>query len=130
MNLYRGFSTKLFGFSNNQNTTNTTVSCTGVSLIKRDLFNHLFTRKTERVMQPSFGSTLTDLVFEQFDEFAIMSIQTEIERVISSDPRVKIVNLRVVPNIDQNLITVYVELFFVQLNTFDSLVFDIGTNSE
>ena len=42
-----------------------------VELAKRDLLNHFYTRRGERVGNPTFGSILPELVFEPLDNATI-----------------------------------------------------------
>lgn len=56
-------------------------------LAKRDLLNHFYTRKGERVMQPNFGSIVWDLLFEPLDDYSKTLVYEDVERIINSDPR-------------------------------------------
>ena len=51
-----GFSTK------NKSAINHTL--TGRELVVEDLMNHIMTRKGERVMMPTYGSIIHDMIFE------------------------------------------------------------------
>jgi len=62
-------------------------------LIKQDLLNHIFTRRGERVMNPSFGTSIHDLLFEPFDESIKDRIVSEIRDIINSDPRVQLIGI-------------------------------------
>jgi len=54
-------SQRLFrGFSSVEKITPTT-EITDIDLVKRDLLNHFFTMKGERVMRPEFGSSIWEL---------------------------------------------------------------------
>jgi phage baseplate assembly protein W len=44
-----------------------------VELVKLDLLNHIYTRRGSRVMMPTFGTVIPELVFEPLD-----AITTEI----------------------------------------------------
>jgi phage baseplate assembly protein W len=60
---------------------------TDIDLAKRDLMNHFYTRKGERVQNPEFGSILPDLVFEPLDSITESSAYEDVKRIIDSDPR-------------------------------------------
>ncbi len=60
-----------------------------IELIKRDLLNHFYTRRGERVMMPTFGCGIWDLLFEPFDDVTRDSIVYECQQVIESDSRVQ-----------------------------------------
>lgn len=98
-----------------------------IELIKRDLLNHFYTRKGERVMMPDYGCGIWNLLFEQFDEFIKDSIIEECTNVINSDSRVQLMNI-VVKSFDQGFM-VQMDLLYVPYNVVDSfsLQFDNRT---
>ena len=60
-----------------------------LELIKRDLLNHFYTRRGERVMMPTWGCGIWNLLFEPFDEVTRDAIVYECQQVIESDSRVQ-----------------------------------------
>jgi phage baseplate assembly protein W len=58
-----------------------------IELAKRDLMNHFYTRKGERVQNPEFGSILPDLVFEPLDNETERLALEDVTAIINSDPR-------------------------------------------
>lgn len=60
-----------------------------IELVKRDLLNHFYTRRGERVMMPTFGCGIWDLLFEPFDDVTRDAITYECQQVIESDSRVQ-----------------------------------------
>lgn len=76
---YIGYSTL------NKKTINTVL--TDKDLALRDLMNHFYTRRGERVMNPEFGSILHDLVFDPLDLRTEALAKDDVERIINSDPR-------------------------------------------
>tara|TARA_B100000900_G_scaffold349283_1_gene315384 strand:- start:24 stop:389 length:366 start_codon:yes stop_codon:yes gene_type:complete len=60
---------------------------TDVDLAKRDLLNHFYTRKGERVQNPNFGSILHDLVFDPLDTATEEIALDDVNKIINSDPR-------------------------------------------
>jgi|TARA_B110000503_G_scaffold77355_1_gene119210 phage baseplate assembly protein W len=60
---------------------------TDKDLALRDLLNHFYTRKGERVMNPEFGSILHDLVFDPLDSRTEYLAAEDVKRIINSDPR-------------------------------------------
>lgn len=95
-----------------------------MDLIKRDLLNHFYTKRGERVMMPDYGCALWDLLFEPFDEAVKDSIIEECTTVINSDSRVRLENI-VVSELDQGFI-VQMDLLYVPYDVVDtfSLEFD------
>ena len=65
--LYKGFS-----FKNWQDSKEFVL--TDVELVKRDLLNHLYTRRGSRVGHRGFGTTIQDLLFEPFDDNTVTLI--------------------------------------------------------
>jgi phage baseplate assembly protein W len=127
MALYKGFSTKQYGKCDGFGT-NVSFALQDVELVKQDLLNHIFTSKGERVMQPTFGTIIPDILFEPMDTAIISLIEDEIAHVVRSDPRVQLLNLSVVPTEDLYTITVNLLLQYVELNIVDgfnlSIVFE------
>lgn len=66
-----------------------------IELVKRDLLNALLTPQGERVMRPSFGTRIFDLLMDPFDDITRDAIVEDVERVISGDPRVTVVDVEV-----------------------------------
>jgi phage baseplate assembly protein W len=77
---YKGFSTI--------DETSTNVKLYDHELIKQDLLNQFNTRKGERVMNPSFGSIIWDLIYEPLTPEVKQLISMDIDRILASDPRV------------------------------------------
>lgn len=57
-------------------------------LIKQDLVNHFNTRQGERLMNPSFGTVIWDLLFEPLTEEIKYLITENVNKIINYDPRV------------------------------------------
>jgi phage baseplate assembly protein W len=57
-------------------------------LVKQDLLNHFNTRQGERLMQPTFGTIIWDLLFEPLtDELKGLIVQN-VNKIINYDPRI------------------------------------------
>lgn len=56
-------------------------------IIKQDIINQFNTRKGERVMNPTFGTIIWDLIFEPFTDDVKQALSDDISRVCNSDPR-------------------------------------------
>lgn len=57
-------------------------------LIKQDIINQFQIRKGERVMNPDFGTIIWDLLFDPFTDSVKSMIGADINRILTSDPRV------------------------------------------
>lgn len=57
-------------------------------LIRQDIINHFNTRKGERVMNPSFGTIIWDVIFDPFTEDVKQAISNDVSTICNYDPRV------------------------------------------
>lgn len=77
---YRGFSTaddktlstKLYDFD----------------LIKQDIMNMFQTKKKERVMNPTFGTIIWEMLYEPFTDSVKQKISDDVTKILNYDPRV------------------------------------------
>lgn len=76
---YKGFSTV------NQSTQSYMLY--DLELIKQDLLNHFHVRKGERLMNPTFGTVIWDLLFEPMTEQLKEIIVTNVNEIVNYDPR-------------------------------------------
>lgn len=76
------------GFSTVNATTINSTKLYDFDLIKQDLMNQFNTRKGERVMNPTFGTIIWDVLFDQFTENVKLMVTDDITRICRSDPRV------------------------------------------
>jgi phage baseplate assembly protein W len=117
MALYKGFS-----FKNWKNDKSFTL--TDVDIVKRDILNHIFTRKGERVGQRGFGTILQDLIFEPFDQDTITLASDQIRSVIDFDPRVELLSdddYVVYPDFDKSFLFISARLYYIELDLTDIL---------
>ena len=118
--IYRGFSTadwrtrKNFGISD-------------IELVKRDLLNHIYTLKGERVMMPDFGTRIPILTFEPNDTYTKSVIEEDLRAVFAYDPRVKLLSLNVMSLPDNNAILAMADLLYVEFNVTDVLNIEVAT---
>ena len=108
---YKGFSTV------NTNTEN--YNLYDFELIKQDLFNHFYTRQGERLMQPTFGTIIWDLLFEPLTPEVKNLVLENINQIVNYDPRVKAENV-IVTAYDQG-IQVQCTLIFLPYNISQTL---------
>ena len=97
-------------------------------LVKRDLLNHLYTKKGERVMEPEFGTIIWDLVMEQKTELVEEQIKEDIQRIIDLDPRVSLIETKLLTS--DHSIREEVVLRYEVLNTEDILYLDYISNDD
>lgn len=120
MTIYKGFSTI-------EKTKN--FRLTDFELVKRDLINHFNIRKGEKLMNPSFGTVIWDMIFEPLDEDSKTVIIQDIQRIIANDPRVVAENVLVTTY--ERGIQIEIQLVYVSKDQRDvlSLQFDNQSNT-
>lgn len=77
---YKGFSTT--------NPDNRGSKLYDFELIKQDILNHFNTRKGQRVMNPTFGTIIWDLLMEPLTPNIRNLLTKDIETICTADPRV------------------------------------------
>lgn len=116
--LYRGYSSFEFEATGS-------FKLNDVELIKSDLLNHIFTRRGERVKMPLFGTIIPDLVFEPLDNETTDQIESELRGVIEYDPRVELLELSVIPDVDGNAVTAAIRIRCVELDAVELMNLNI-----
>lgn len=122
--LYRGFST-----ASHLDNGAKTFSTADVETIKRDLLNHIYTIPGERVMMPTFGTRIPLLAFEPLDEETVKIIDEDLRRVIDYDPRVRLIDLAILPLPDNNAIVTLVDVLYVELGFSETLRLEFAVGS-
>jgi len=115
MALYKGISFKNWQI-------NKSFKLTDVELVKRDLMNHIFTRRGERVGQRGFGTIIQDLLFEPLDDNTVVLVSDQVRAVINYDPRVTLLtenDFVVRVDFDNSRIVVAARLYYVELGLYD-----------
>jgi phage baseplate assembly protein W len=108
-----GFIGPLFNIVDNTSTIYGSVYDSGsaAELIRQSIMRILSENQLERVMLPQFGSKLKSFLFDPNDEVLVRDIIKEINRCLDKwDPRVKVVNVSVEQDKDNN--TVYVTVHY------------------
>jgi phage baseplate assembly protein W len=75
------------GFSSVDDTTSAT-KLFDFDLVKQDIINSFRTRRGERVMNPTFGSAIWDLIMEPATPITRQQFMDDIQVICTSDPRV------------------------------------------
>ena len=71
--------------------------------IARAVRNIVSTSPGEKFFDPDFGSSVSEILFENVDDITAVSIQDEIRNCLNNyEPRVDLVNVDVNPNFDEN----------------------------
>ena len=83
--------------------TNDVVVSKDASAIKQAIVNLLMTNKGERLMNPDYGSDIRRYLFEPLDYGTANQITGNIKSTIDTfEPRISVLNLRALPNMDDN----------------------------
>jgi phage baseplate assembly protein W len=95
-----------------------------LDLIKRDLVNNFYTRRGERVMNPTFGCIIWDMLFEPMTSDNIQLIITDCASIVAADGRVVLNDINLI-EYDAG-IQLQMALYYQPLNIVDqfSLNFD------
>jgi phage baseplate assembly protein W len=116
--MYKGFST--IGQS-------TKFRLTNFDLVKRDILNHFYIRKGEKLMNPSFGTIIWNVLYEPFTEDLKSVITADIKAIANYDPRVSFDNI-VVTEYDQGL-QILLELRYLPTNQSNLMNLQFDSNS-
>lgn len=118
-NIYKGFSTigqtKKFRL-------------TDFDLVKRDILNHFYIRKGEKLMNPGFGTIIWNVLHEPFTDDLKSVITADIKDIARYDPRVSFDNI-VVTEFDRG-IQILLELRYLQTNQTSLMNLQFDNNSK
>jgi phage baseplate assembly protein W len=108
------------GFSSNEIKNN--FKLYDIELVKRDLMNHFYIRKGEKLENPNFGTIIWDMLFENFTSEVRRLITEDVEQIINYDPRVK-VNALTIDTTDQG-IRIQADVVYLPFNINERMTFD------
>jgi phage baseplate assembly protein W len=86
---YRGFST-VSGATNN-------FALYDFELIKQDLINNFHVKQGERLMNPTYGTVIWDLLFEPLTDEVKNLILSDVNNIFNNEPRIQASNIVVTP---------------------------------
>ena len=82
---------------------NDLVALKNTTAISRSVRNIIFTTPGEKFFEPTFGSRVSQMLFENMDDITAISIRDEIKNSIDIfEPRVQLTGVRVNPDFDSN----------------------------
>jgi phage baseplate assembly protein W len=108
------------GFSSNETKNN--FKLYDIELVKRDLMNHFYIRKGEKLENPDFGTIIWDMLFENFTSEVRRLITEDVEQIINYDPRVK-VNTLTIDSTDQG-IRIQADIVYLPFNINEQMTFN------
>lgn len=93
------------------------ISLKNANAIARSIRNLVFTLPGDKPFQPTVGSRVSELLFENFDKLTATSIRSEIENTINNyEPRVRLNEVIVEPNFDNYEFNVTIKYFIVGID--------------
>ena len=93
------------------------IALKNTNAIARSLRNIVFTQPGEKFFQPEFGSRVSESLFEIVDDLSALSIRDEIRSsIINYEPRVKLLDVVVIPNPEENEMNVTIKYEIVGLD--------------
>ena len=85
--------------------------------IARAVRNIVLTSPGEKLFNPEFGSSISEILFENVDEITAVSIEDEIRSSLKNyEPRVELINVNVDPNFDNNQFDVIISYRIVGID--------------
>jgi phage baseplate assembly protein W len=108
------------GFSSNEIKNN--FKLYDIDLVKRDLLNHFYIRKGEKLENPNFGTIIWDMLFENFTPEVKELISKDVETIINFDPRIAVQQVSI-DSTDQG-IRIEAEIVYLPFNINERMTFD------
>lgn len=93
-----------------------------MELVKRDIVNHFYIRKGEKLENPNFGTVIWDLLFENFTPDVKQLIVKDVEQIINHDPRVNVTGVTI-DTTDQG-IRIEAEIVYLPFNVSERMTFN------
>ena len=88
------------------------------SAISRSIRNLVLTYPGERFFNEDLGSKVSQSLFENLDEANASILEDEIKNTIESyEPRVKLIDVNVIPNYDDNEFNVLIQYSIIGIDT-------------
>ena len=120
MSIYKGFNTVARDFGPYYLKDN--------ALIIRDLLNHFYIRKGEKLMKPDFGSIIWQSLFDPMTPALKEAIRQDVEKLVAYDPRIRSLN-RIVVNEYENGIRIDLQMTFTTTNEVANLALQFDRQS-
>jgi len=118
MATYHGFSTK-------QNAKK--YALTDFELAKQDLINYFNIRKGEKLMQPTFGTIIWEMIFEPLNEDTQQIITADVTKIVGYDPRLSVGQVAVTQQ--ENGFLIQLTLAYIPTNQQETLKLNFDRNA-
>lgn len=90
--------------------------------------NQFYTRRGERVMRPEYGTIIYDVLMEPNIPEVEEIIKEDIEKIIESDPRVRLSDINII--VGDHSIQAEVKIEYVMLDSTETLYLDYVSQDE
>lgn len=97
-----------------------------VECVEQDILNAIFTIRGERVMMPNYGTRIPLMTFEPGDQQTIDIIEQDLETVFKQEPRVRVVNLDILPAPERNALIAIAKLEYLEFNVTKDLYIEVA----
>lgn len=98
--------------------------------IRNSLRNIFSTRKGQIILNPEFGSSLEQFLFESIDDFNANIIgNTILQNISEFEPRIEVINIRITPKPDENMYKITLFYRYLNFQEIRNLNFSFLTNS-
>jgi phage baseplate assembly protein W len=98
-----------------------------IDLVKQDVINHFYIRKGEKLENPTFGTIIWDMIFEQFTEEVKNMIADDVQNIINYDPRLVVQDVAV--DSTEQGIRIEADVVYVPFNVVERMRFDFDRNN-
>ena len=98
-----------------------------IDLVKQDIINNFYIRKGEKLENPTFGTVIWDMIFEQFTEEVKSIIAKDVETIINYDPRVVVQRVSV-DSTEQGM-RIEADVVYVPFNVTERMRFNFDRNN-
>ena len=91
---------------------------TDIQAVKRSVRNLILLNAFEKPFHPEISSGVRDMLFENMTPITAVVLTRKIEDVINNfEPRVRLVSVRAIPDMDRNIYNVSIEFYVVNAPT-------------
>jgi phage baseplate assembly protein W len=98
--------------------------------IRNSLRNIFSTRKGQIILNPEFGSSLEQFLFESVDDFNANIIgNTILQNISEFEPRIEVINVRIMPKPDENMYKIALFYRYLNFQEIRNLNFSFLANS-
>jgi len=103
-------------------------SLTDFELAQQDLINYFSLRKGQKLMNPTFGTIIWDMLFEPLDEATQEIITQDIKKIVAYDPRLQVGQVAITQK-DTGFL-VQLTLSYVPTNQTSTIELNFNKNSQ